>query len=168
MTDRLTPEQRRRCMSHVRGRDTKPELLLRKCLWARGARYRLHVKLPGKPDPVFPGKRLAVFVDGCFWHGCLIHGKISVSNRAFWEKKLHDNVSRDRQTDARLVEMGWWVLRIWTHEIKQDVAVVVERVMTTLQAQHGNFPSKIRTPAQPFRFRDADAGPHGRETMGDS
>nr|VFK30859.1 MAG: T/G mismatch-specific endonuclease [Candidatus Kentron sp. MB]VFK75266.1 MAG: T/G mismatch-specific endonuclease [Candidatus Kentron sp. MB] len=122
MVDRLTPEQRHLCMSHVRGRDTKLELLLRKGLWARGARYRLHVKLPGKPDPVFPGKRLAVFVDGCFWHGCPIHGEI-------WEKKLHDNVSRDRRTDARLVEMGWRVLRIWAHEIKQNREAVVEKVM---------------------------------------
>nr|VFJ88185.1 MAG: T/G mismatch-specific endonuclease [Candidatus Kentron sp. H]VFJ90197.1 MAG: T/G mismatch-specific endonuclease [Candidatus Kentron sp. H]VFJ96564.1 MAG: T/G mismatch-specific endonuclease [Candidatus Kentron sp. H] len=130
MIDRLTPEQRRLCMSRVRGRDTKPELLLRKALWARGARYRLHAGLPGKPDLVFPGKRLAVFVDGCFWHGCPIHGGIPATNRAFWEKKLGDNVARDRRMDAKLAEMGWRVLRIWAHEIKQDTGAVVEKVMT--------------------------------------
>jgi len=129
MADRLTPEQRHRCMSRVRDRDTKPEILLRKALWARGARYRLHTDLPGKPDLVFSGKRLAVFVDGCFWHGCPIHGEIPASNRAFWEKKLGDNVARDRRTNAKLSEMGWRILRIWVHEIKQDVEAVAERVI---------------------------------------
>ena len=133
MVDRLSPEQRRRCMSRVRGRDTKPEMLLRKALWARGVRYRLHADLPGKPDLVFTGKRLAVFVDGCFWHGCPIHGEIPVSNRAFWEKKLGDNVARDKRIDARLSEIGWRVLRIWVHEIKQDVAVVAEKIIAALR-----------------------------------
>nr|VFJ66882.1 MAG: T/G mismatch-specific endonuclease [Candidatus Kentron sp. DK] len=136
MTDRLTPEQRRRCMSRVRGRNTKPEVLLRRVLWAQGARYRLHAKLPGRPDLVFRGKRLAVFVDGCFWHGCPIHGEIPASNRAFWEKKLGDNVVRDRRTDAILAEMGWRVFRVWTHEIQKDVAAVAERVMA---ARHVNL-----------------------------
>lgn len=133
MVDRLSPEQRRRCMSRVRGRDTKPEMLLRKALWARGVRYRLHADLPGKPDLVFTGKRLAVFVDGCFWHGCPIHGEIPVSNRAFWEKKLGDNVARDKRIDARLSEIGWRVLRIWVHEIKRDVAVVAEKIIAALR-----------------------------------
>nr|VFJ54090.1 MAG: T/G mismatch-specific endonuclease [Candidatus Kentron sp. DK] len=136
MTDRLTPEQRRRCMSRVRGRNTKPEVLLRRVLWAQGARYRLHAKLPGRPDLVFRGKRLAVFVDGCFWHGCPIHGEIPASNREFWEKKLGDNIARDRRIDAELSEMGWRVLRIWVHEIKEDVAAVAEKVMA---ARHVNL-----------------------------
>nr|VFJ70329.1 MAG: T/G mismatch-specific endonuclease [Candidatus Kentron sp. FW] len=135
MVDRLTPEQRHLCMSRVRGHDTKPEVILRKALWARGARYRLHADLPGRPDLIFPGKRLAIFVDGCFWHGCPIHGEIPASNRKFWEKKLGDNVARDRRIDARLSEMGWRVLRIWVHEIKQDVSAVVQRVLAAL---HGH------------------------------
>nr|VFK21856.1 MAG: T/G mismatch-specific endonuclease [Candidatus Kentron sp. LPFa]VFK35239.1 MAG: T/G mismatch-specific endonuclease [Candidatus Kentron sp. LPFa] len=133
MVDHLTPEQRRRCMSRVRGRNTKPEILLGKALWARGARYRLQVKLPGRPDLVFPGKRLAVFVDGCFWHGCPIHGEIPATNREFWEKKLGDNLARDRRIDAELSGMGWRVVRIWVHEIKQGVAVAAEKVMVAIR-----------------------------------
>nr|VFK20717.1 MAG: T/G mismatch-specific endonuclease [Candidatus Kentron sp. LPFa] len=136
MVDHLTPEQRRLCMSRVRGCNTKPkpEILLRKALWARGARYRLHVKLPGKPDLVFSGKRVAVFVDGCFWHGCSIHGGIPATNREFWEKKLGDNVARDRRTDAKLAEMGWRVLRVWAHEIKQNREAAADRIMAVIRA----------------------------------
>nr|VFK39879.1 MAG: T/G mismatch-specific endonuclease [Candidatus Kentron sp. SD]VFK45320.1 MAG: T/G mismatch-specific endonuclease [Candidatus Kentron sp. SD] len=134
MVDRLTLEQRRRCMSRVRAQNTKPEILLRKALWMRGARYRLRADLPGKPDLVFSGKRVAVFVDGCFWHGCPIHGGIPATNREFWEKKLGDNVARDRRIDAELSGMGWRVLRVWTHEIKQDVVAAADRIMAAIRA----------------------------------
>lgn len=100
----------------------------------RGARYRLRADLPGKPDLVFSGKRVAVFVDGCFWHGCPIHGGIPATNREFWEKKLGDNVARDRRIDAELSGMGWRVLRVWTHEIKQDVVAAADRIMAAIRA----------------------------------
>lgn len=86
-TDVMTPEQRSRCMSHVRGKDTKPELLLRRALWKKGLRYRLFNKLPGRPDILFIRKRVAIFVDGCFWHGCPEHGTQPRSNADFWKKK---------------------------------------------------------------------------------
>ena len=84
MADVLTKKQRSRCMSAIRGRDTKPEILLRKALWYKGYRYRLKNRLPGKPDIAFPTERLAVFVDGCFWHGCPEHYKKPSTHAAFW------------------------------------------------------------------------------------
>lgn len=129
MTDCLTPEQRRRCMSHIKGKDTKPERMLRKALWEKGLRYRLHArKLPGKPDLVFAGARVAVFIDGCFWHGCPQHGKLPATNREFWQAKIYRNIERDREVSAALQQQGWKVLRFWQHELKTDLAQVVERI----------------------------------------
>src|SRR5688572_15868355 len=99
MADRLTPEQRRRCMQANRGADTGPEVTLRKALHALGFRYMLRSKLPGRPDLVFPARRTALFVDGCFWHGCPEHGVLPESNRQVWQAKLAANVERDRRVD---------------------------------------------------------------------
>lgn len=127
MTDVLTPEQRRRCMSRVRDRDTSPELKLRKALWAAGCRYRLRYKLPGKPDLVFVARRLVVFVDGCFWHGCPVHATHPKANETFWREKLEDNRRRDQRVNAKLQELGWDVLRFWEHEVDRDIEGVVRR-----------------------------------------
>jgi DNA mismatch endonuclease (patch repair protein) len=131
MADVLNREQRTRCMSSVRSRNTGPELRLRKALWARGLRYRLKSMLPGKPDLVFPGSRVAIFVDGCFWHQCPIHKTSPKTNAEFWAAKLESNVRRDREVDAMLVREGWTVMRIWQHELK-DLTTVVERVERTV------------------------------------
>lgn len=128
--DVLTPKQRSLCMSRIRGRNTKPEIALRSALWALGLRYRLHYPILGKPDIVFPRRRVAVFVDGCFWHGCPEHSVKPKTNSAFWKDKLGKNVERDRRTKATLEAQGWTVLRIWEHEIEQDVSKVVERIMS--------------------------------------
>ena len=120
MVDTLTPEQRKRCMSRVRSKDTEIELLLRKALWAAGIRYRIKSKLPGKPDIVFLGARLAVFVDGCYWHGCPEHGQIPKTNTSFWKNKIEKNMARDIWVNQSLDSMGWHVLRFWEHEIKKD------------------------------------------------
>lgn len=129
MADVLTPEQRRKNMSRIRGRDTKPEIKLRKALWARGIRYRLYASLPGKPDLVFHGRKLVVFVDGCFWHRCPAHYTPPKSNRDFWEEKIRKNVERDERINSQLHDMGWRVLRIWEHEIKQDINGCVKKVI---------------------------------------
>lgn len=128
MADVLTAEQRSYCMSQIRGRDTKPEVSLRKALWAAGLRYRLNFKLPGKPDIVFPRSKVAVFVDGCFWHGCPIHGTRPATNVKFWRKKIESNIRRDQEVNHRLNELGWSVMRIWEHEIKDNLDDVVKRI----------------------------------------
>lgn len=122
MVDVLSTDQRSYCMSRIRGRDTGPEKILRKALWAAGLRYRIKNKLPGKPDLVFFGKKIAVFVDGCFWHGCPKHYVKPKSNTDFWEEKIAGNVARDLRTNINLNERGWLVIRIWEHQIKQDLA----------------------------------------------
>ena len=130
MPDVLTPEQRRRCMSSVRGTNTKPELLLRKALWHKGLRYRLNSALPGKPDIVLSRYKVAIFVDGCFWHSCPEHGSLPESNTSFWKKKIARNVERDHEVNALLEQNGWRIIRIWEHEIKQSIEKVVERVFS--------------------------------------
>ncbi|MBQ8479432.1 MAG: DNA mismatch endonuclease Vsr [Akkermansia sp.] len=122
--DRHTPEQRRRNMSAVKGKDTKPELLVRKWLHAAGYRFRLHVKdLPGKPDIVLPKYKTVIFVNGCFWHqhqDCQ-HAKLPETNKQFWEDKLRKNVERDERNYQELKGMGWNVWLIWECEVKNIV-----------------------------------------------
>ena len=128
MADVLTAEQRSYCMSQIRGRDTIPEVSLRKALWAAGLRYRLNFKLPGKPDIVFPRSRVAVFVDGCFWHACPIHSTRPATNAKFWRKKIESNIRRDKEVNRQLEELGWSVIRIWEHEIRENLDGVVGRI----------------------------------------
>ncbi|WP_152226027.1 very short patch repair endonuclease [Pseudomonas sp. SCB32] len=137
MADVLTPEQRKCCMSRVRSRDTGPEMLLRRRLWAAGLRYRLKVKLPGKPDIVFVARRLAVFVDGCFWHRCPLHSTTPKGNSEFWCLKLNENVKRDRRVDDQLEGMGWIVVRFWEHEVNGDVEACVREIVKTLAREVG-------------------------------
>jgi len=116
VTDVVDPATRSRMMSGIRGRNTKPEISVRKALFAAGFRFRLHRKdLPGRPDVVLPGLRVAVFVHGCFWHahpGCC-YARVPASNREFWEAKLAANVERDRLAKEALLSRGWRVLVVW-------------------------------------------------------
>jgi DNA mismatch endonuclease (patch repair protein) len=119
-TDVLTPEQRRLVMSRIRGKDTKPEMLMRRGLHGRGLRYRLHGKgMPGKPDMVFPKYRTVVLVHGCFWHG---HGcslfKWPKTRAAFWKGKIDGNMERDCQALAALNADGWRALVVWECALK--------------------------------------------------
>lgn len=123
--DVLTKEQRSYCMSRIHGKNTKPELMLRECLWKFGFRYRLHYRLPGKPDIVFPGKRIAIFVDGCFWHGCPVHGVRPKTNKRFWREKINGNIERDERNTTQLTANGWTVLRFWEHDVKKSLANVL-------------------------------------------
>lgn len=110
----------RRSMLGNRSRDTKPERLLRSLVHAAGLRYRIAAKpLPDMrrtADLLFRPARVAVFVDGCFWHGCPDHFVPPKTNPDYWQEKINGNVQRDRDTDARLAEAGWLVLRFWEHE----------------------------------------------------
>lgn len=114
-TDKLTQEQRSFNMSRIRGRDTGPELTLRKALHARGLRYRVHVRnLPGTPDIVFPTRRVVVFVNGCFWHGhdCP-SGVMPKTNEVFWQDKIARTRARDRLVEDALQRDGWRTLNVW-------------------------------------------------------
>ena len=121
MTDKLNTQQRHHCMSRIRGKDTKPELLVRKGLHARGFRFRLQDrKLPGKPDIVLPKYGVAIMVNGCFWHGhkgCRYATKPK-SNIEFWETKIARNKHRDEVTTAHLEALGWTVIVVWECELR--------------------------------------------------
>lgn len=123
-------------MSRVKSKDTGPELKLRKALWALGYRYRLRYKIPGKPDIVFVAPKVVVFIDGCFWHGCPIHGTIPRTNEAFWSEKINKNIARDQRVNTELTELGWKVIRYWEHEIKSDFDSCIKKITTEL-AQRG-------------------------------
>ncbi|GFK95434.1 Very short patch repair protein [Fundidesulfovibrio magnetotacticus] len=134
-TDVLTEEQRHRCMSAIKGKNTKPEQKLRKRLWRLGHRYRIGHGLPGKPDIVFPSRRVVIFVDGCFWHRCPVHFQQPKANHDFWEAKISRNVARDALVNEQLSSTGWSVVRIWEHEVRQDIEAVVARVRSALEEQ---------------------------------
>ena len=114
-------------MSRMPRSSTKPELALRRALHAHGVRFRLHRRdLPGTPDIVLPGARIAVFVDGCFWHGCTEHGTLPKNNRSWWAAKLAANRERDRRKDAELAALGWASVHFWEHTpVNEMVEVVV-------------------------------------------
>lgn len=105
-------------------------MLLRKALWASGLRYRLHAKLPGRPDIAFTKVKVAVFIDGCFWHRCPLHGVMPKSNVDFWKRKLMGNVKRDRKNDALLQGEGWYVLRLWEHQVETELVKVVKQIVS--------------------------------------
>ena len=134
MADNLTREQRSRTMSRIRRRDTKPELLLRGALWGRGLRgYRLDIKkLPGRPDIVWSGRKVAVFVDGAFWHGHPSAFKPGRSGK-YWDEKIPSNMRRDRAADAALCEMGWTVVRLWDFEVRRDLEGCLSRISSALE-----------------------------------
>ena len=120
-------------MSTAKRRETAPELALRKVLHRRGLRYRVTYPVPGQRrrtiDVAFTRHRLAVFVDGCFWHGCPEHGTAPRQNSEWWQTKLAANEARDRDTDVVLASQGWRVLRAWEHEDPEKVADEIQRLL---------------------------------------
>lgn len=139
MADVLTPAQRRLNMSRIRGQNTKPETTLRSALHAKGLRFRLHRRdLPGCPDITFVSQKVALFVDGCFWHGCPEHGVKPRTNGRFWSDKIMGNRDRDRKVTNELRRLGWYVVRIWEHDLKRDVPRTVrsiERIVRSRRAR---------------------------------
>lgn len=130
MTDVYSPEKRSAVMRRVKGKDTAPELKVRRALTALGARYRLNRKdLPGSPDIVMAGRRLAIFVHGCFWHGhdCARGARVPKANREYWTAKVERNVARDQRAAQALADQGWRVETIWECELK-DEAGLAERL----------------------------------------
>jgi len=123
-------ESTRKSMLANKRRDTSTELAIRRQLHARGLRYRVDfAPVPGlrrRADIVFTRARIAIFVDGCFWHGCPMHATAPKTNARYWGPKLAENIARDRDTDRRFVDAGWQVLRFWEHEAPAEVASRIE------------------------------------------
>jgi len=180
MTDRMTPEQRHRCMSHIKGKATKPELAVRRWLWGHGYRYRLNVKsVPGKPDIVLRPYRTAIFVNGCFWHG---HGvrletvqiessklkiensdccKIPQSNREFWISKIRRNQERDERNYRTLRENGWQVIVVWECQLKADK---IEHTMREVEVLiNDNLLSQYKHKVVPFHTEEDERLPMAAE-----
>lgn len=127
-----TPERSKR-MSDIRGKNTQPELILRKALWEKGIRYRLNVKkLPGKPDIVIGKAKLAIFIDGEFWHGYnWEEKKLRIkANRDYWIPKIENNMARDLRNTADLEALGYKVLRFWEHEIRKNLEECISKTMS--------------------------------------
>lgn len=140
MIDHVSKEKRSYIMKRIRGKDTAPELMVRKLIYSLGYRYRLHVKeLPGKPDLVFLGRKKIIFVHGCFWHGhnCK-KGKPPKTNFDYWLPKLNENQARDARNQTLLESMGWQVLVLWqceindTDSLKKIITNFLERASANL------------------------------------
>lgn len=136
MADVLTPDQRQLNMSRIRGRDTKPEMFVRRGLHACGFRYRLQDRqLPGRPDLVFPRYHAVIFVHGCFWHGhdCPMF-KLPTTRREFWDAKIASNRSRDERTTTALLESGWRVATVWECSLRGSGRLPKDEVLRRCQA----------------------------------
>lgn len=133
MADRHSPSQRSYNMSKIRGKDTKPEILLRKRLFQLGFRYRINdKKLPGKPDIVMRKYRTIIFVNGCFWHGhegCR-YFVVPKTRTAFWMEKILGNIQRDATNEEKLVELGWKVITVWECELKKSILEETMQALT--------------------------------------
>ncbi|MFD1833150.1 very short patch repair endonuclease [Streptomyces desertarenae] len=130
---------RRRNMQAIRSRDTKPEQTVRRLVHALGLRYRVSVRpikdLRRTADMVFRPAKVAVFIDGCYWHGCPEHYVPPRTNSGYWSDKVAGNIARDRDTDRRLTEAGWTVLRFWEHESPDDCALKIAATVSRLRAE---------------------------------
>lgn len=136
MTDRITPEQRSRLMSRVKGKDTGIELIVRSELHKRGLRFRKHIKkLPGTPDIVFVKKKIAIFIDGDFWHGYRFN-RWKKKLTPYWEHKIENNIKRDKSNFAKLHRRGWKVLHIWDHQIKNNLRKQIDKVLIVLEIKN--------------------------------
>ena len=166
MTDKMSPAQRHYCMSHIRSRDTKPELKVRQWLWKHGYRYRLNVKsVPGKPDIVMRRYRTAIFVNGCFWHGHRVETqnfaspleinnssccKIPQTNREFWVNKIKRNQERDQRNYQILHDNGWQVIVVWECQLQPKT---IERTMLQVEMLlNDNFLAMHRSKRKPVLY----------------
>jgi DNA mismatch endonuclease (patch repair protein) len=190
MTDRLTPAQRHKVMSHIRSRNTKPEKLVRQWLWRHGYRYRLNVKsVPGKPDIVMRKYRTAIFVNGCFWHGhfvelgvrsveCGVRGvelgvdscqgivdssccKIPQTNREFWVNKIKRNQERDRRNYQVLHDNGWQVIVVW--ECQLAPKCIEETMLRVELLLNENFLALHQSKVVPYPILEDDEVPMAAE-----
>lgn len=157
MGDVMTPEQRHKCMARIRSKNTKPEIMVRKYLFARGFRYRKNVRrLPGTPDIVLRKYRTVIFVNGCFWHGhegCR-YSHLPKSNVEFWRNKIERNKKRDLRERVELRRMGWHVIQVWECQLKPK-----EREMTLRSIEQALYEIYLQDRAlrKPYAYPAADA-----------
>lgn len=148
----MTPEQRHFCMSHIRGTDTKPEIIVRKYLFSRGYRYRLHVKrLPGRPDIVLKKYHTVIFVNGCFWHGhegCKYY-VIPKTRSDFWKAKIGRNKERDKKDHDELKKMGWDIMTIWECQLKPQI-----RKQTLTEVEYCINKSFLKIAAKKYQIQE--------------
>jgi len=131
MVDRISKEKRSKIMAAIRSKNTAPEVALRKGLWAKGLRFRIHYG-EEKIDIAFPSRKVAIFVDGCFWHGCPAHSHLPKSHEDYWHPKLKRNIEHDRMKEKKLSAEGWRVLRFWEHEL-DDMEKTLGRIQAELK-----------------------------------
>ena len=137
-------------MRNMPEHSTGPEMVVRRLLFAKGLRYRVQYPVPGTSrrtiDVAFPRKKVAVFIDGCFWHGCAEHRNIPAHNQDWWKNKIEQNQSRDRDTDEKLRNAGWLVFRYWEHDL---VELIVSDVLVALESKRTNPIRKSKIIATP-------------------
>jgi DNA mismatch endonuclease (patch repair protein) len=134
MADVLTKKQRSYNMACIKSKNTGPELVLRKLLsQSKVSDYKLHYKIFGRPDLAFPKKRLAVFIDGCFWHKCPLCFVKPTSRIEFWKEKIRNNIKRDKQVNKFLKKNDWKFLRIWEHELKKNPEKTCQKIVKQLK-----------------------------------
>jgi DNA mismatch endonuclease, patch repair protein len=137
--DKLTKKQRSECMSHIKGKDTGLEMIFRISVRQLGIRgYRLYPKIIGRPDMYFPKHKIAVFIDGCFWHGCPRCNSIPATNTGFWEKKIEKNRLRDKAVRIELRKLGIQMIRFWGHEIRRNPGRCAKKLCNSLHPKENN------------------------------
>ena len=135
MADQVSESKRSQIMARIKSKDTKPELMLRRALWKRGLRYRVHVsELPGQPDIVFHRARIVVFVDGAFWHGKKLSEERLARMSQYWREKIRKNVERDQAATSALEESGWRVLRYDDRDIQRRTDDIVSYIDTAVRS----------------------------------
>ena len=133
LTDKFSKETRSRIMSCIRSKDTKPELKIRKMVWAAGKRYRIHDRsVFGTPDMTNKSKRVAVFIDGCFWHGCPKCYTEPKTNTKFWRDKISRNQERRKKVKTQLKKGNWKVLQFWEHQVNLNSGKVCQKITNSL------------------------------------
>jgi len=130
MADIFSKEKRSGIMSRVRNKDSKIEVEFRKKLWKAGLRYRKNsTKYFGKPDLVLRKYKTVIFIDSCFWHGCETHGSLPKTNKKFWKEKIARNIERDREVNSHYKKMGWNIIRIWEHKLKNNFENIISKII---------------------------------------
>ncbi|MBI2657968.1 DNA mismatch endonuclease Vsr [Candidatus Woesearchaeota archaeon] len=132
MADTFTKEQRSSIMAKVKGKNTCPELNLKKLLSMAGIKYTTNRKLEGKPDIILKPQKVTIFIDGCFWHKCPICFRAPKSNTSYWKQKIKKNVNRDRKLNKTLKKEGWKVIRIWEHDVFKNPDKVLFKIIKNI------------------------------------
>ncbi|AWP26363.1 very short patch repair endonuclease [Paenibacillus sp. Cedars] len=136
MADKISKEARSKIMSAIRSKGTKLEDRVSKELWRRGYRFRKNLNtLFGKPDIAIKKYKVVIFLDSCFWHGCDIHYRIPKSNYDYWFNKIERNRARDKVVNEYYEQKGWTLIRVWDHEVKEDIEAVIDRIDRILQSR---------------------------------